>query len=99
MFTWLRRNGSFSRAHNTPGITSTTWSWPGWFSQGYRSASAEDWMASVLLCILNAYRDLRRYASRKSRESPMLPAWQGWCDDFAGAVGFHTGGGRFRRAG
>src|SRR4051812_12898733 len=68
MFTWLRRNGSFSRAHSTPGITSTTWSWPGWFSQGYRSASAEEWMASVLLCILNAYRDLRRYASRKSRE-------------------------------
>src|ERR1700761_8076015 len=42
MFTWLRRNGSFSRTHSTPGITSTTSVGPGGVSQGYRSASAED---------------------------------------------------------
>ncbi len=54
MFTWLRRNGSFSRTHNTPGITSTTWSGPGCCSQGYLNASAEDWMVSGLVCMLPA---------------------------------------------
>jgi hypothetical protein len=48
----LRRNGSFSRTHNTPGITSMTSSGPGGFSQGYRSASAEDWGTSVFAFIV-----------------------------------------------
>src|SRR4051812_2048402 len=51
MLTWLRRNGSFSRIHSTPGLTSTTCSGPGWLSQGYRRASIGLWMASVFECI------------------------------------------------
>src|ERR1700748_3688156 len=53
MFTWLRRNGSLSLTHSTPGITSTTSVGPGGVSQGYRSGSPEG-------CIGCAFEFIRR---------------------------------------